>query len=251
MRGRYLVAVAAAAVAVAAATGCSVFGSEKKEPESQIGYPWSWIWYAAPGVSLQAPDAVTVRAWVESQTLYDSTRDSYPGFPEATSPELLNGMVGADNQLQGGGTDRYLIRSLTVHGNELRASLCYDGWDDFTFDAQGRFAGAGPAVGTNELVMRRGETSPTISGAAFQAADPTPSPAGRVPASSWLKGPTTNVFGGWVATTWEAGQYTPDCAAWFKRNHPGLKVPTGFTAEERPNRPASPPPPTLPASPGW
>ena len=246
-----LAAVAASAVAIAAVAGCSVLGSEKKTTEPKVGYPWSWIWYTAPNISLQAPTTVTVRAWVESQTLYDSTRDSYPGFPVATSPELLNGMVGADHELQGGGTDRYLIRSLTVRGNELRASLCYDGWDDFTFDARGRYAGAGEAVGTNELVMHKGAASPTISGAAFHAADPTPSTAGRVPSNTWLKGPTSNVFDGWVATSWEAGQYTSDCAAWFKRNHPGLEVPTGFTAEERPNRPASPPPPTLPASPGW
>jgi hypothetical protein len=246
-----LAAVTAAAVAIAAVAGCSLFGSDEKATQPKVGYPWSWIWYAAPSISLQAPNAVSVRAWVESATLYDSTRDSYPGFPEATAPALLNGMVGADSQIRGGGTERYLIRSLTVQGNELRASLCRDGWDDFDFDDQGRFVDAGTAIATRELVMHKGTPSPSISGAAFHAADPTPSTAGRVPSSTWLKGPTTNVFGGWVATSWEAGQYTSDCAAWFKRNHPGLKVPTGFTAEERPNRPASPPPPTLPASPGW
>src|SRR4051794_557841 len=82
---------------------------------------------------------------------------------------LLNGMVGADGQIRGGGTERYLIRSLTVRGNELRASLCRDGWDDFDFDSQGRFVDAGAAIATRELVMHKGAASPTISGAAFHA----------------------------------------------------------------------------------
>jgi hypothetical protein len=243
--------IAAAAVALAAVAGCSLFGSDQKTPEPKVGYPRSWIWYTTPTISLQNPAAVTVRAWVESATLYDDTRDSYPGFPEATSAELLNGMVGADSQLRGGGTERYLIRSLTVRGDELRASLCKDGWDEFGFDEQGEFVDASAEITTRELVMHKGTASPTVSPAAYRAADPSPSTAGRVPTATWLKGPTTNVFGGWVTTSWEVGDYTADCAAWFKHNHPGLNVPTGYTYEERPNRPATPPPPTLPASPGW
>ncbi|HEY0688807.1 MAG TPA: hypothetical protein VGD71_07165 [Kribbella sp.] len=248
---RRTAAVTAAAVAVAAIAGWSLFGSDTKTAEPKLGYPWSWIWYTTPNISLQAPAAITVRAWVESATLYDDTGESYPGFPQATSPGLLNGMLGAQSQLRGGGTNRYLIRSLTVRGDELHASLCYDGWDEFGFDAQGNFVDAGLAIGISELIMHKGGASPSASRAAYHLADPSPSSAGRVPAATWLRGPTQDVFDGWVATSWEARNYTPDCAAWFKRNHPGLDVPTGYTNEERPNRPASPPPPTLQASPGW
>ena len=52
-------------------------------------------------------------------------------------------MLGSKIELRGGGTDRYLNRSLTVRGDELRASLCRDGWDEFGFDAAGSFVDAG------------------------------------------------------------------------------------------------------------
>ena len=55
---------------------------------------------------------------------------------------VLNGMTAADDSTQGGGTDRYLIRTLTVRSGELRASLCSDRWDEFGFNADGSFVDA-------------------------------------------------------------------------------------------------------------
>jgi hypothetical protein len=243
--------------------GCSLFADEPEPVDgagSTPGYPRSWIWSAAPGLSVQVPDAVAVRAWVESADLYQDVLVSYPGFEQATAKQLFDGLVGADLAGKIGGTDRVLIRSLTVTGDELRARLCVDTWDTFYFNGDsGSFIGAGFDLSTNELVMRRGAAAesiirnPSPSGEP-PAAHPVPSPnPGRlVPTDSWLKGPTTSVFSGWVATAWDGGIDTPsDCVSWFKRNHPGMKYPTGYTADSRPNRPAAPPPPTLPASPGW
>jgi hypothetical protein len=245
--------------------GCSNLGGEDdkaKEPQPTFGYPRSWIWSAATGISLQSPDAVAVRAWVESADLHQDTRVAYPGFKQATTAKLLDGLSGADLPTKIGGTDRLLIRSLTVTGNELRARFCADGWDSFYFNGtDGTFVGAGFDLATHELVMRKGEQAESVIRADSShlgnqmiaaESDPSPNPGGLVPHDTWLKGPTTNVFAGWVATNWDGRADTPpDCIAWFKRNHPGLNYPTGYTAEERPNRPTAPPPPTLPASPGW
>jgi hypothetical protein len=257
--------VAATAALASLLAGCSSFGGgdgEAKGPQPTLGYPRSWIWSAAPGISLRSTDAVAVRAWVESADLHQDTRVSYPGFKEATATKLFDGLAGADSPNKIGGTDRFLIRSLTVTGSELRVRLCADGWDAFYFNGtDGSYFGGGIELATHELVMRKeGQTQSYLradrsrAGAQMIAADPGPSPnpGGLVPHDNWLKGPATNVFAGWVATSWDGGADTPaDCIAWFKRNHPELNYPTGYTAEQRPNRPATPPPPTLPASPGW
>jgi hypothetical protein len=252
-------AIAMATVLGATLTGCSLFGSDDSPQPASVGYPRSWIWYAEPGIALTSANARTVRAWVESETLYQDSRVSYPGFIDATSPELLAGMNGADSDAQGGGTDRYLIRSLSVRGDELRASLCSDGWDEFGFTSDGSFVDSRMELAVRELVMRKTTTSTGIPPAAVlqqsfhtsPSADPTPAP-GRLRYDQWLKGPTKNEFNGWVATGWDVSVTPPaDCVAWFKRNHPGLKYPSGYPDDAKPNRPASPPPPTLPASPGW
>jgi hypothetical protein len=133
-----------------------------------------------------------------------------------------------------------------------------DGFDSFDFSGEsGGFIGGGFELETKQLVMQRGAEAESVirhSEVELGAPEPVPSPnPGRlVAADSWLKGPTTNVFSGWVATTWDiAGEPPADCTAWFERSHRGLKYPSGYDAATRPNRPASPPPPTLPASPGW
>ncbi|TCC37479.1 hypothetical protein E0H75_40800 [Kribbella capetownensis] len=250
-------AVALAVAVGAALSGCSLFASDKAAEETPVGYPRSWIWQTATGISVQSDQAKTVRGWVESQTLYQDSLVSYPGFADATSPELLSGMTAAANgPAKGGGTDRYLIRTLTVRDGELRASLCSDRWDEFGFDADGSFVDAGTALAVRDLVMRKSNTSGATPSAAFAQSltddQPTPAPVGRLPYDTWLKGPTTNVFGGWIAVAWDVSVTPPsECIAWFKRNHPQLGYPTGYTDDKRPNRPATPPPPTLPASPGW
>ncbi|MDX3004818.1 hypothetical protein PWY87_24255 [Kribbella solani] len=235
----------------------------KEEPLSAVqptlGYPRSWIWSAAPGVSLQSADASAARAWVESSDLFQNIRVSYPGFAEATTQSIMDGLVGADNPTKIGGTDRVLIRSLTVSNDEMRVRFCVVSWDTFYFNGStGDFVGAGFDLSTSELLMRRGAAvgsvirGKTSPGRTVQPAAPAGNPGHLVPSTSWLKGPTTNVFADWVATWRDSDIKTPaDCVAWFKRSHPGLNYPTGYTAEKRPNRPAAPPPPTLPASPGW
>lgn len=250
--------VAVAAVAVGSVlSGCSVFGADKPGVAAPVGYPRSWIWEAAKGISLQAGETKAVRAWVESLTLYQDSRVSYPGFAAATSAEVLDGMVAANSSSQGGGTERYLVRSLVVQDRELRVSLCSDGWDEFGFRADGSFIDASTELAVRELVMRKpATTSATPSGATAQSLTgdqpTTPVPIGRLPYDKWLKGPTTNVFDGWVAASWSVSVKPPaDCVAWFKKNHPGLKYPTGYGFDNRPNRPKSPPPPTLAGSPGW
>jgi hypothetical protein len=263
---RHNTAVVTVALFVASLlTGCSIFGNDDDkttEPQPTLGYPRSWIWSTAAGIPLNSPYATAVRAWVESADLHQDTRVSYPGFRQATATELFNGLSGADSPNKIGGTDRILIRSLVVTGNELRARFCADSWDTFYFNGtDGSFFGAGIALSTHEFVMRKADASASssmsaasLSRASLTAAqtEPSPNPGRLVPHDTWLKGPTTNVFGGWVATTWEGKADTPpDCIAWFKRSHPGLNYPTGYTAEQRPNRPTAPPPPTLPASPGW
>ena len=253
--------LALAAIAVVLA-GCSVFGT-KDEPKNTtqptLGYPRSWIWSAASGLSLQSPDATAVRAWVESSDLYQDTRVSYPGFAEATAKELLDGLVGADDTTKIGGTDRILIRSLTVANDEMRVRLCVDSWDTFYFNGStSAFVGAGFDLSTSELLMRKGNAAESVTrgqtspGATEPTTEASQNPGHLVPYTSWLKGPTTDVFDGWITTNRDSNADTPpDCVAWFKRNHPGLNYPTGYTAEQRPNRPATPPPPTLPPSPGW
>lgn len=241
--------------------GCGLFGDEPKqaeEPGPTPGYPRSWIWSAAPGLSLTADDAVAVRAWVESVDLYQDTRVSYPGFGQATAERIFDGLSGADQQGKIGGTDRIHIRSLTVAGEELRARMCVDTWDSFSLiGTNGESVGQGIELSTNELVMRRGASAESIIRPPDvepgpPAPVPEPNPARLVAADTWLKAPTTNVFSGWVATTWDSGINAPsDCVAWFKRNHPGLKYPSGYDTDHRPNRPTAPPPPTLPAVPGW
>ncbi|GAB3954942.1 hypothetical protein GCM10029976_098310 [Kribbella albertanoniae] len=256
-----LQAVSRVVVAVAAVgsvlNACSLFGGDKPDDAAPVGYPRSWIWEAAKGISLQAGEAKAVRAWVESQTLYQDSRVSYPGFAAATSAELLDGMVAANSSSQGGGTDRYLVRSLVVQNQELRVSLCSDRWDEFGFRADGSFIDAGTELAVRELVMRKPATTSTPPSEAttrsLTGGQPTtPVPVGRLPYSQWLKGPTTNVFDGWVAASWGVSvKPPPDCIAWFKRNHPQLDYPTGYGRDNRPNQPKSPPPPTLPGSPGW
>lgn len=246
---------------VMAASGCSWLGDDgpDEDPTAQLGYPQSWIWYAAPGSTLNSPDARAVRGWVESQTLFQDARVSYPGFADAISADLINELMPAASGSQGGGTQRYLIRSISVSGGELRASLCSDGWDEFIFTSNGSYFDAETELAVRTLVMRK--SGPTNSGAAKSMqqalvaghqADPTPTTGGRRPYDTWLKGPTENVFDGWIAYEWDVStQPPPDCVSWFKRNHPGLSFPTGYPLASRPNRPAVAPAPTLPASPGW
>lgn len=257
---RHLARVAAVAAVSSLLAGCTWFGDDKPAEETPVGYPRSWIWNAAGGISLQSTDAKTIRGWVESQTLYQDSRVSYPGFTDATSPELLSDMTAADDSDQSGGTNRYLIRSITVQGDELSASLCADGWDEFSFKANGALLDAGTDIALRQLVMHKTDAgNPAPSHAAPQQAlvaamrsKPTPTPVGRSPYQTWLKGPTENVFNGWIATGWDINiDPPPDCLAWFKHNHPGLHSPPDYTDDTRPNRPTAPPPPTLPASPGW
>jgi hypothetical protein len=251
-------AIAIVAALGAALSGCTWFGSDDQST-TPLGFPRSWIWYAAPGTSLQSPNAKAVRGWAESQRLYQDARVSYPGFTGATAPELLSRMNAADSPEQSGGTERYLIRSITITGSELRASLCVDGWDEFGFLADGSFLDAQPELNLRSLVMHKGGPTSTVpADATHQAlvavprAAPSPTLIGREPYGNWLKGPTENVFGGWMAVSWDVSVDPPaDCIAWFNRNHPGLRFPTGYTNEARPNRPASAPAPTLAPSPGW
>ncbi|WP_405062855.1 hypothetical protein OG474_14790 [Kribbella sp. NBC_01505] len=104
--------------------------------------------------------------------------------------------------------------------------------------------------------MRRGVSAESINRPDVQLGPaepvPDPNPAKLVSADTWLKGPTTDVFSGWVATSWDGGIDPPaECVAWFKRSHPGINYPTGYDTQNRPNAPKGPPPPTLPAVPGW
>lgn len=250
-------AIVVATAVGSALSGCSLFGSDKPSEEAPVGYPRSWIWQAASGTSLQSDQAKAVRGWVESQTLYQDSRVSYPGFAAATSPELLSGMTAADDSSQGGGTDRYLIRKFEIRNGELRASLCSDRWDEFGFNADGSFVDAGTELAVRDLVMRKSTSTGATPAAAFAQSltddqPTTPAPVGRQPYDKWLKGPTTDVFDGWVATAWDVSVTPPsDCITWFKHNHPQLDYSTGYTDDKRPNRPATPPPPTLPSRPGW
>ncbi|GAA1559699.1 hypothetical protein GCM10009804_15660 [Kribbella hippodromi] len=234
--------------------GCASGTGKKPVGAEPVGLPQSWIWSAAPGVAIDSKDARTVRGWYESSALFQGASVSYPGFPQATSADLLGELLPPASGIQKGGTERLHIRSITVAGGELRASVCSDGWDESYFTPDGKFFSAQTTLTLTTLVMRQGGPSKASSPSAQQAlvADATPNPVGRTPYSSWLKGPGENVFGNWIAYSREIDAHPPvDCVAWFKRNHPGLKYPTGYPNDARPNRPASAPPPTLPASPGW
>jgi hypothetical protein len=255
LKPRHIARVVAIAAVGAVLAGCGLFGDDKDQQTTPVGYPRSWIWNAASGISLQSAEAKTVRGWVESQTLYQDSRVSYPGFTEATSPELLSDWTAANDSDQSGGTNRYLIRSITTAGDELHANLCEDGWDEFSFKADGTLFGAGFDITLRQLVMRKktaDDPSPSHSAPQQALIAATPTPIGRLPYQDWLKGPTENVFNDWVAVGWTVNTDPPaDCLAWFKRNHPGLHSPPDYTDDARPNRPTAPPPPTLPASPGW
>ncbi|HET6758755.1 MAG TPA: hypothetical protein VFH20_05700, partial [Propionibacteriaceae bacterium] len=245
-----------AAMTLIAPAGCSWTGDDGSTPPP-VGLPQSWIWTTAPAVSLDSQNARTVRGWIESSAVYQNAEVSYPGFVNATSPELLERLRPSSTGMQLGGTSRHFIRSISATGNELRASLCSDGWDEFVFAPDGSPFGAADELVLHTLEMRKaGPTTNTSSSGSQQAliADdsPTPTNVGRTPYDSWLKGPKDNVFNNWIATKWDVSVDPPsDCIAWFKRNHPGLRFPTGYKVETRPNRPTAPPPPTLPNSPGW
>ncbi|MDX2971167.1 hypothetical protein PWY87_31590 [Kribbella solani] len=189
--------------------------------------------------------------------MYQNAAVAYPGFVNATSTELISELQPPTSGTQLGGTERHLIRSISVTPTELRASLCSDGWDEFAFTAGNAYLGAGAELVMYTLRMQKAGPSPKAPPSAAQQAliadtSPTPAPAGRTPYSAWLKGPKDDVFNNWIATKWDVSVDPPaDCVAWFKREHPGLKFPTGYRVESRPNRPASPPPSTLPGSPGW
>src|SRR5689334_20185070 len=87
------------AAVLAAVVGLSLSGCSPDDGSSgavpPVGYPRSWIWYAAPGISLQSAEARTIRGWAESRKLYQDNKVSYTGFVEATSPDLLRDLVGA------------------------------------------------------------------------------------------------------------------------------------------------------------
>ncbi|GAA2802385.1 hypothetical protein GCM10010522_20150 [Kribbella solani] len=171
-------------------------------------------------------------------------------------------MMDRNSSDQAGGTERLLVRSITVTGNELRASLCSDGWDVFYFAADGTYHGEQSELALRTLVMRKSgpvttpdtSTSHTRPAAQELVADTKPSPslAGRTPYDIWLKGPRDNVFNNWIATSWDVSSRPPnDCVTWFKQNHPTVRYPSDYAYGQRPNHPVSPPPPTLPNDPGW
>jgi hypothetical protein len=182
---RHLARVVAIAAVGAVLAGCALFGDNKdQQTTTPVGYPRSWIWNAASGISLQSADAKTVRGWVESQTLYQDSRVSYPGFTEATSPELLSDWTAADDSVQGGGTKRDLIRSIAVTGDELNVSLCEDAWDEFGFKADGTLFDAGTDIVLRQLVMRKknaADPSPDHTAAQQALIAATPTPIGRLP----------------------------------------------------------------------
>ncbi|GAA2810638.1 hypothetical protein [Kribbella solani] len=246
-------AIGVAAFSLLTLVGCSARADDKQPPAEPVGLPQSWIWSAASGIPIDSADARTVRGWFESAVLFQGALVSYPGFPQATSADLLNELMPADDGLQRAGTERLLIRSITVTDGHLNASVCVDGWDGSYFTSAGKFHRAEIALVVQTLDMRKGgptTASPARAGQAL-VADSAPSPVGGRPYSSWLKGPSDNVFGGWIAYNREFAAPPADCIAWFKKSHPTIKYPITYANDKRPNRPTSAPPPTLPASPGW
>ncbi|WAC57320.1 hypothetical protein [Gordonia sp. SL306] len=236
--------------------------SESSDPLAGYTFPHGFgsmttVWQAAPGLDLADTQGTLVRAYFESQFIAEWSRASaaFPGFVDFQAASGHNiAEITPERDHLWGGTRRLLLRSVSVLGDEFRASICDDRGGLYLKDRVSA-GGASSASSDKPGESQRTYMQPAASWYVVVRRNGEPS---KWPAKVDIgpaRAPNWDVFHGWGLV--ERGFDAPwksdtDCGRWAQSNYPGAVAPDKPLQRMYPN--GFPDPafqPTLEQSPGW